>query len=514
MHAYSLLMISRMHGRYLVIEQQASPFKGMVDGWLARTSSSCLLLLFVWSCFAQLDTLAAEVAGQGIMMGLTSLRMPTLLRDTITLGTVVATLIVCGVILTGQLIERQREYARLKRASKARRLRYAKDGEEVLPPKLGNDRYHLFLSHVWSTGQDQMRILKQRLLQLMPDVKIYLDLDDLKQGKGAEGVDSSDVVLVFITRDYFASVNCVRELLRAVYLNRPLVALFESTEMHGRMLREEVTSELNDLPFKVQNMWHKLHTECLGWEGFEIPAGETFTDMLFKKDAIEWIRVECFQDVSCRLIADRLLPNLGKGEIYVQDEMVIQKRPTLLLPESAAGKSFHLYCSMYNAGARQIAEEMAETLGIELATSADTAAMRKSVWARQKESNKPSRPNSDKLYVCSEKEHLTKCEFLLIYLNARTWTSGEDTAKFAIEVAEAIDKGVPLLLAHESVSVCDIDYGGCDFDIFFPHGRRKRFPGEEPVKSTPEELLERNVYDSIATPRTARSPRAGETRGG
>lgn len=33
----------------------------------------------------------------------------------------------------------------------------------------------LFLSHVWSTGQDQMRIVKARLLEMVPDLSIFLE---------------------------------------------------------------------------------------------------------------------------------------------------------------------------------------------------------------------------------------------------------------------------------------------------------------------------------------------------
>ena len=39
-------------------------------------------------------------------------------------------------------------------------------------------RFHIFLSHVWGTGQDQMRIVKQRLLEMMPDLSVFLDIDD------------------------------------------------------------------------------------------------------------------------------------------------------------------------------------------------------------------------------------------------------------------------------------------------------------------------------------------------
>ena len=42
-----------------------------------------------------------------------------------------------------------------------RRLRYEKSGIEVHAPAVRRADFHLFLSHVWGTGQDQMRIVKQ-----------------------------------------------------------------------------------------------------------------------------------------------------------------------------------------------------------------------------------------------------------------------------------------------------------------------------------------------------------------
>ena len=84
-----------------------------------------------------------------------------------------------------------------------------------------------------------MRIVKQRLLEMMPDASVFLgassdltstsqltqapragagddclcctellaDVDDLKEGKGAEYVDVALVVLVFASRGYFQSAN-------------------------------------------------------------------------------------------------------------------------------------------------------------------------------------------------------------------------------------------------------------------------------------------------------------------
>ena len=41
-------------------------------------------------------------------------------------------------------------------------------------------RYHLFLSHIWSTGQDQVAAIKRQLCLLIPGISIFLDVDDLE----------------------------------------------------------------------------------------------------------------------------------------------------------------------------------------------------------------------------------------------------------------------------------------------------------------------------------------------
>jgi hypothetical protein len=105
------------------------------------------------------------------------------------------------------LVQLRGERARMERerlAAKARRLRYVDDEKVVHPPEIAADRYHGFLSHVWGTGrallqpkptptpqaltqqplltarssvhrtEDQMRIVKQRLLEMMPEIQIFL----------------------------------------------------------------------------------------------------------------------------------------------------------------------------------------------------------------------------------------------------------------------------------------------------------------------------------------------------
>ena len=55
-----------------------------------------------------------------------------------------------------------------------------RDARTMEPPVLllgPGERYHLFLSHVWSTGQDQCAVIKRQLQLLLPGVAIFLDVD-------------------------------------------------------------------------------------------------------------------------------------------------------------------------------------------------------------------------------------------------------------------------------------------------------------------------------------------------
>jgi len=54
-------------------------------------------------------------------------------------------------------------------------LRLASTGEPPVVLLRKGERYHMFLSHIWSTGQDQCAIIKRQLQLLMPGVIIFLD---------------------------------------------------------------------------------------------------------------------------------------------------------------------------------------------------------------------------------------------------------------------------------------------------------------------------------------------------
>ena len=61
-------------------------------------------------------------------------------------------------------------------------------------------RHHLFLSHVWKTGQDQARVIKQLLKEVLPGIRVFLDVDELTDLSLLEHeIAASAKVLVFIT---------------------------------------------------------------------------------------------------------------------------------------------------------------------------------------------------------------------------------------------------------------------------------------------------------------------------
>jgi len=89
-------------------------------------------------------------------------------------------------------------------------------------------RWHLFLSHVWGTGQDQCATIKRQLCLLLPGASIFLDVDDLQDIGDLEAyVDATAVVMIFVSKGYFKSRNCLREAQAAVERAKPLALMHD-----------------------------------------------------------------------------------------------------------------------------------------------------------------------------------------------------------------------------------------------------------------------------------------------
>jgi len=172
------------------------------------------------------------------------------------------------------------------------------------------------------------------------------------------------------------------------------------------------------------------------WGYSYIPTGTKIMAALSAQAAIEWNRFSAFQEVTVRLIAERmLLEHLEmKGAMFVQSEVGGQAFAQIALTHK---RRYHLYCSSNCKGASALADEMSAELGITIK------------WT-------------------SQLKELNACEHFLLYLTSFTWTSGVASV-FAEEVCEALRLGVPLLLVYEFPSAIDDDTkrGACCFNDFF-----------------------------------------------
>eukprot|EP00327_Prymnesium_parvum_P051204 CAMPEP_0205902822 /NCGR_PEP_ID=MMETSP1083-20121108/28418_1 /ASSEMBLY_ACC=CAM_ASM_000430 /TAXON_ID=97485 /ORGANISM="Prymnesium parvum, Strain Texoma1" /LENGTH=756 /DNA_ID=CAMNT_0053268439 /DNA_START=141 /DNA_END=2413 /DNA_ORIENTATION=- len=138
-----------------------------------------------------------------------------------------------------------------------------------LPPELtlrSSCRWHLFLSHIWSSGQDQVAVIKIQLRMLLPEVSIFLDVDDLTDIAELETyIDQSQCILIFLSQGYFFSANCMRELEASAVKQKPLRIVHETDTSHGgatlSVLEENCPAELRARIFDSEELisWYRSH---------------------------------------------------------------------------------------------------------------------------------------------------------------------------------------------------------------------------------------------------------------
>ena len=121
--------------------------------------------------------------------------------------------------------------------------------EAALPP----EGSHVFLSHNWSRGQDQVHSLVPMLRLMVPEprgIKLWLDDEQLTDGISKEhleaAVRASDAILVFLTEKYVSSEFCRAELTAATQSNVRVIVVQEASQDHGGMTPEELKAEINE----------------------------------------------------------------------------------------------------------------------------------------------------------------------------------------------------------------------------------------------------------------------------
>eukprot|EP00940_MAST-03C_sp_MAST-3C-sp2_P002281 g2281.t1 len=364
-----------------------------------------------------------------------------------------------------------------------------------------------------------MRIIKTKLKMLLPDVSVFLDVDNLGNGKDHPHLDFSDTVLVYLTTGFFKSFACFREVLRAFLKKIPCIAVLESdTSAAKGGLTEEVARE------KIQRQFHAYLESKEGddlmayfekeWKNpdLELPTAKKIEAWIFEKDPITWYRLHDFQEVSMRLIASRIVAegNDRDEEFCVKTEIVEKAKfaqrkkekqssstalvPTTLSPQftttELVGESLvegeekaRLCFSPYNLNARNIAEKIARLYPeVTIRSVPDTA----STDIRQHLADQVGE---------IENSIANACDHFLLYLTKNTWfnenlDSDHDSKHHCFElsvyITAALRTNVHVLLMHEiPASAKDLK-------------KRDGMPFGDLFKTTPKHLLNAGLYNEIA----------------
>ncbi|EOD14389.1 hypothetical protein EMIHUDRAFT_211817 [Emiliania huxleyi CCMP1516] len=428
---------------YAVALAVVRPYKRVEDNVLAVATSLVLLLLFLgtnWSTIFLGIQERYQEADPADVLGFRSLNV--IVDSMIILVAVVLAFFLVGAIIAA------------RRVAKIPTIRLVSTKQ---PPELSIVRgltWHLFNSHIWSTGQDAVKVIKGELEQLLPDIKV----DDLKDiGALEEYIQSSQVILFFLSQGYFRSKarlflpprlyrtlaprtaaspapqNCLREVRSSLEKDKPLVLVQEAD------------------PEKGGGTLQALRGEC----------PEDLQPAIFDNDwpLTIWYRIEEFQLVSLKIIAEAPPATASRFAAVLLCSPNYLNEASLPLcvsgePESqplAFSKPCTLWASPANPGAAELACELARAFpGLTVSTVADVG------------SSASARPSTALRGLARRSRRAADVTHMLLYLNQNTWLE-EDGERLAEQVKQAREDKLKIVMAHEN----DPALGGCQFARFF-----------------------------------------------
>jgi hypothetical protein len=333
--------------------------------------------------------------------------------------------------------------------------------------------FHGFISHVWGTGQDATHVVVRQLQALLPGVKIWLDVDCLVDVSTLEdSVRDSAVFMVFLSKGYFASKNCRRELYSSHTYKKPTVLIHEAEK------------------YSLASLEGECRTHCVdGTEAVGQVADKVFNGSCA---VVPWVRLGEFQLVSLRMVAFELLKNSSYSERlhHLSSGLILpgQAKPPVYMGQ------VHLVHSPTNKGAREVAEELMQgalsqqpnmdfeildTMRDHVASERPSTVLGLSLGGLAEASQAATAAAALGLAEASSFQSGTATHMLL-YLNKEVFSDNGETAEM---VRTAQDTGVKIVMVHET----DHAKQGCEFGHFF--------------QITPEDLIRvRKLFsNSVAT---------------
>jgi len=378
-----------------------------------------------------------------------------------------------------------------------------------LPPDIapvGADEFHLFLSHTWLSGQDQVAMIKQQLSGFLPaHVRVFRDVDDLENiDRLEEYVAKSQVVLLFLSKGYFLSRNCLREVRAAVTSSKPVILVHEHAETKGgdrlEVLRQECPDELRELVFDPKRplvRWHRLsdlnRVSLLQIASLLHTFGRSLNALYLPNSLTEETisvshPVRIFASRDNNQGANRILDGIVAVAVPAAPTSVI--RPSTERKEGERRGRLAILGGGWRGGDRTTSTDVPHVeqrlSDVKLARNfgAVGASVRiQSAW-RGFAARTELKPSDLRIHCSIERaDSLSDATHMLLYLTPRTFDANRAGADaLANEIREARLRGISLVMVHEQRE----GRARCTFD----HLRY----------TTPEDLERGGIYNDIAIP--------------
>ena len=317
--------------------------------------------------------------------------------------------------------------------------------------------YHVFMSHMWATGQAKTHAIARKLQLFLPQLRLWLDVDQLQEMTDLENsVSESTVFILFYSEGYFRSKNCRRELYAAVSEDKPMIVIYEGDD----------------------SVIEELKLECVSNCTLE-PGSAYILEHMFQNEPIRWLDQGAFSAVSIKMIYTCLLANLPHYE-KPDNKHILEGG--LSVPGEFHQLPLHNSLTIIvcdgNEGALQVAQELKDIPlpqnDIRIETVSNDTVL---------EALSSSFEEDDEGLISQGllKPSNQKSAFLL-YLNKDTFLYDNGTLKNILK--SATKSKIDIILVHE----IDVSNGGSDFGLFF--------------KQTPYELIDSpyELYNEIAIP--------------
>ena len=249
-------------------------------------------------------------------------------------------------------------------------------------------------------------------------------------------VCATSVMLFFLSKKYFGSRNCLKEVAFSIEQGKPLVLVQEQQEIKGGGPLEALKAECRDDQMRDA--------------------------IFFGRTPIVWHRISHFQNLSLKLIATEMLrngPRLRRSisrRLNASEDVVLIQHGEVNVSKLTLPRPLTLWCSAGNPGAAGVATELVASI------ASNGAAIRVVNLVPDVQALKDS----------------GESVVMLLYLNKDTWVEQGEVLERDVRAARKLQPDLTTLIVHEN----DTEKGGCEFDDFFG--------------TTPQELIDDGIYRS------------------